>query len=104
MKESAEWDFRAYGRPLTLAPSSKYLVQILTASDDDWPAVVKNLRKEKKKWAQLTRILGWEGSNMRVLGTYPKAVVQAVLLFGSEMWVMTPRMRRALGGFQNMVA
>ena len=32
-----------------------------------------------------------------------KAVVQAVLIFGSETWVVTPRMVKALGGFQTQV-
>ena len=33
-----------------------------------------------------------------------KAVVQVVLLFGSETWVLTPHMERALGSFQHKVA
>ena len=32
-----------------------------------------------------------------------KAVVQAVLLFGSDIWVVTPCMVRVLGGFQDQV-
>ena len=32
-----------------------------------------------------------------------KALVQAVLIFGSETWVLTPRMGRALGIFQQRV-
>ena len=37
-------------------------------------------------------------------GTLFKAVVQAFLIFGSEMCVMTPRMDRTLGGFHHKVA
>ena len=33
-----------------------------------------------------------------------KAVVQAVLLFGSKTWILPPRMERNLGSFQNRVA
>ena len=33
-----------------------------------------------------------------------KAVVQVVLLFKLETWVLTPRMGRALGSFQHRVA
>ena len=33
----------AYGIPLALVTSFKYLEQILMAADDDWPAVVRNL-------------------------------------------------------------
>ena len=33
-----------------------------------------------------------------------KAMVQAVLLFGSDTWVVIPRMVKALGEFQSQVA
>ena len=39
-----------------------------------------------------------EGVNPRALGMFYKAVVQAVLIFGVETWVMTPHMGLALGG------
>ena len=57
----------------------------MTASDDDWVELVGNLSKARKKWAQLSRILGNEGANPQVLGMFFKAVVQVVLLFGSEI-------------------
>ena len=41
---------------------------------------------------------------MRVLGNFFKAVVQPVLLFGAETWVLTPRMERALDSFQHGAA
>ena len=37
-------------------------------------------------------------SNLRVLGTLFKVVVQAVLFFGLETWAMNPHMGRALRG------
>ena len=43
-------------------------------------------------------ILVREVADPRVSG-----VLQAVLLFGSEMWVLTPRMERALVSFQHRV-
>ena len=63
--------------------------------------MVVNLRKAQKKWARILRILGWEGGNTRVSGIFFKVVVQAVLLFVSETWMMTPCMVQDLGGFQN---
>ena len=38
------------------------------------------------------------------VGTFFKAVTQAVLLFRAETWVMTPRMEQALSIFQHRVA
>ena len=66
--------------------------------------VVLNLMKAWKKWARLLSILGWEGSKMRVPEIFFKVLVQAVLLFGSYTWAMTPFMGRDLGGFQNRMA
>ena len=82
----------------------KYLGWVLRAVDDNWPAVVGNLRKARKSWAWLTRSLGWEGANRRVSGMFFNEVVRVVLIFGSETWVLTPRMGRALGSFQQGVA
>ena len=69
------------------------------ASDNDWPVVVGNLKKSWTKWAKMLRISGREGAKTWLSRTFFKAVVQAVLLFGSETWVMTPHMGRAMGLF-----
>ena len=39
----------------------------------------------------------------RVLGAFFKAMVQAVLLFGLDMWVINPCIGRSLGGVQHIV-
>ena len=104
MREITERAFQAYGRPLVMVTLFKYLGRVLTAVDDNWPAVVGNLQKAQMSWAWMTRILEREGASPRVLGMFFKAVVQEVLLFGSETWVMTPDMGRALGSFQHRVS
>ena len=43
-------------------------------------------------------IISREGAALQVSRFFFKALVQAVLLFGSETWVFTPRMGKALGG------
>ena len=102
-RESTERAFKEYGRPLTSVSSFKYLVHILMALDDDWAEVVGNLWKEREKWAWLSRILEREGENVRVSGNLFKDLIQAVLLFGSEMWVPTPCTGQPMGGFQHRV-
>ena len=37
------------------------LGRVLTNTDDDWPAVARNLRKARVTWGRLARILGREG-------------------------------------------
>ena len=50
--------FWAYGRPLTIVAAFKYLGRILPSTYNNWTVVVSNLRKARKKWAQMSRILG----------------------------------------------
>ena len=91
----------AYGRPLTAVSAFKYMVRVLSASDDDWPAVIRNLRRARQKWACLSRMLGWEGVYSQTSGMFYTAVVQEILLYGLEAWVMSPRIGKALGGFHH---
>ena len=74
------------------------------AGDDDWLVVVGNHGKTRKIWGRLSRILIREGADLKVSGNFYKAVAQAVLLFGAETCVLTPKMERALYSFQNRVA
>ena len=52
----------------------------------------------------MTRLLGQEGAEPRVSGMFFKALVQTVLLFGSDVWALIPCIDRSLGSFQNRVA
>ena len=70
------------------------------AADNDWSAVVRNLSRARAVWNGTAIILSREGVEPRVFGFFFKALVQVVLLFGSDFWVVTLHMRRALGGFQ----
>ena len=49
-------------------------------------------------------ILGREVANPRFPGIFFKALIQAVLIFWAETWIMTPCMGWNLGGFQHRVA
>ena len=82
----------------------KYLGQVLTASCDEWLAVVENIWKDQSRWAYRSRILGREGADLWTFSNFYWAVFQANLLFGSETWVFTPRIGKTLGGFHNRMA
>ena len=56
--------------PLENVMAFKYLGQVLTAGDDDWPAVVGNLSKSRKHWGRLSRILSQEGADPKVSGHF----------------------------------
>ena len=40
-------DFKAYGRTLDMVTSFKYIGRVLTASDDNWTAVVANIWRHR---------------------------------------------------------
>ena len=65
--------------------------------------MVGNLGKARKIWGRLSRILSREGVDPKVSVNFFKAVAQAVLLFGAEVWVLTQRMERDLDSFQSRV-
>ena len=55
-------------------------------------------------WGRLAKILGREGADKRTAKRFYVAVVQAVLLFGSETWVLTPRLEKSLERFHHQAA
>ena len=63
-----------------------------------------HVEKDRKSWYQLDRILGQEGADTRTSGHFYITVIQAILLFGLEIWVVTLRIKRLLGGFHHRVA
>ena len=87
----------SYGRPLMALSSLKYLGRFLLASDNDWPAVIWNLRRVRHKWAYLSQVIRRYGSDACMLGIFYISVVQVVLLYRSESWVVSPQIGKALG-------
>ena len=74
------------------------------AADDDWKAVVHILWRERQKWVHLYQVLSREGEDARTSGRVYVAVVQAVMLYGLDTWVMIPHIGRFGGGFRHRVA
>ena len=103
-RENSEQAFKAYGEPIEAVSEFRYLGRLLTATDDVWLAVAENIKKARRRWGRMARVIGREGADPKVSRTFYIAVTQAVLLFGSETWVLTARMERALDTFQSRVA
>ena len=104
LREISERAFQAYGAPLQNVTVFKNLGRVMTAGDNDWPEVAGNLQKARKSWGRMSRALSWGGADPKVSGHFFKSLVQSVLLFRAETWVLTPRMERALSRFWHRVA
>ena len=72
----------------------KYLGQNLDQTDDDWPSVRKNIMRARLVWGRLGTLMRREGAEPRVLEMFDRAVAQAILLFGSDTWVLSEAMDR----------
>ena len=90
--------------PLESVRTFVYLGRPLSCLDSDWPAVYKNVKKARQRWAMVCRVLVREGANPRVSGMFYKAVVQSTLLYGSETWNISSAMLKPLQGFHHRVA
>ena len=53
----------------------KYLGRMLDRSDNDWPAVLHNIRKARQVWRRLGKLLRREGADPEVLSKFYHAVV-----------------------------
>ena len=49
-RKNTERAFHAYGKPMAAVLEFPYLGRLLTATDDDWPAVAGNIRKARMSW------------------------------------------------------
>ena len=67
---------------------SCYLGQILTEDDDDGRCIEESLRNARKKWMAISRILKSEGADPECMAKFYMAVVQAVLLYCADSWVV----------------
>ena len=66
--------------------------------DENWPAVRQNVGKAHQVCIWLVKIIRREASDLRVSEMFYRSVVQEVLLFGVENWVLLAEMYRKLAG------
>ena len=70
----------------------KYLQRLLERSDGDWTASLRNIRKARQMWGRIGKLLRMEGVEPTVSEKFYHVVVQTLLLFGAETWVLTETM------------
>ena len=70
----------------------RYLGSPLYETDDDWTAVQRNIIHARSVWWRLGTLLQREGTYPRVVTMFYRAVLQAILLYGLETWVLLEEM------------
>ena len=96
--------FYVEGEPIAQVESFTYLRRVITSTDDDLQACLRNLAKAKAKWGPLSRILIKDGASCAYKSRIYLVVVSTVLLYGAETWVLTDRIRRVLQAFHHSCA
>ncbi len=91
--------FSVHGDVLEQVEVFKYLGRLLAQDDDDIQAIRAQLRKARSTWARVGQVLRVENVPPRVAVKFYKAVVQAVLLYGSKTWVLSTTALASLEGF-----
>ena len=91
--------FTAYNDKLRRVEQFKYLGRVVSMDDNDVPAMRRNLKKARRTWGRLRKVLEKEEVSSKVAGMFYQGVVASQLLYGSETWVLPPSGLRALEGF-----
>ena len=108
-RSSIRWSTRRHSRGMWLHLRHKIIPWKWRPTSTSWdgllrPAVIGNLQNESWTWAQLLKVLMREGEALQTSGCLYMKVVQAILLFGDDKWVVNPHYGKNLGGLQHQVA
>jgi hypothetical protein len=91
--------FMVHGETPKKVKVFKYLGRMMAQDDNDVQAVRHQLRKARGTWAHVGQVLRSENTTPWVAAKFYKAVVQAVLLYGSKTWNLTKAVLARLEGF-----
>jgi hypothetical protein len=96
--------FTVYRDKLERVKVFKYLGWLLAYNDNNTQAMQANLVKAHKSWGQVSCVLRAENTLPKVCVMFYTATIQAVLLFGSELWKLSPLSLKSLEGFRTQAA
>ena len=96
--------FEINGKSINRVREFKYLGRVLHERDDDQFAASRQLQRARSKWNRIAGVLKTQGVGSKIMGYFYKAIVQAVLLYGSESWTLSKNKLREFSSFHNRVA
>ena len=78
--------------------SFKYLGRILHWADENCPAGLRNIPRARQIWRQIWKLMMREGADPIITEKFYHAVIQEVIIFGSETWMFTAAMLQNFKG------
>ena len=98
-------NFQLNGNDIKKVSDFKYLGRIINNKDNDLKAVENQLKKARATWGRIGKILKIKtDSNIKIMSIFYKVIVQTILLFGAESWVINENVRNKLRTFHNRCA
>ncbi len=91
--------YTIHGNVLERVEVYKYLGRMMAQDNNDAQAIRAQLRKAHATWARIGKVPRRENTPPTVAAKFYLAVVQAVLLYGSKTWVISPQAMVRLEGF-----
>ena len=77
----------------------KYLGRIMREDDDDTSTIIEQIKKARQSWNDIARILKPECVNAISMAKPYLAIVQSVLLYGADSWIINSRNWKHLKSF-----
>ena len=99
--------FHINAYPLQPLKAFPYLGRTITYNNIYWPAVFQNLKKAQRQWGGgggVFGVLANTGATLWARGIMYKSVPQPVLLYVSEIWLVTGAILKVLEWFHHWVA
>ncbi len=82
----------------------KYLGRLMSQDDDNIQAIRAQIRKACSTWAHIGQVLRSENISPFVAARFYQAIIQAILLYGSKLWVISSTAMARLEGFHTRAA
>ncbi len=83
--------FAIHGNVLERVEVYKYLRRMMAQDDNDIQAICAQLQKARATWDRVGKVLQGENMSPTIAAKFYLAVVQAILLYGSKTWVISPQ-------------
>ena len=89
--------------PIERVSEFRYLGRMIADSNDDWLAILTNIKKYRIRWGRLAKVLRSYTIPHKLASVFYKVVIMTVLLYGRDTWVITGTMRLKLRSFHHSV-
>ena len=97
--ENDNFIMKIKNEPIEKVREFLYLGRWIFDTDDDTEAINRQLKKTKYRWIKLSKVLKRQDANPTIMGSFYQAIIQAVLLYGSESWVISENNMKKLRSF-----